>query len=195
MELSELLKSLELSDELVDRITSEMTAQGIFTTNEENVDVRLNKMKEQRDQARADLTAKEEEVTTLTATIAERDETISKHAESVTSLEELRTQLDEATAGKTALERDYKLEGLLRDAGATDIEYMKYKLGEVDVDEEGNFMGLDDRLKELKDNHPKYFGTDNDNQPGKGYQVLDNKLPEGKDTEVDPFNSIVEKYN
>lgn len=195
MELSELLKSLELSDEMVDRITSEMATNGIYTTSEENIDVRFNKMKSERDQARADLTAKEEEVTTLTATIEERDETIASHADSSTDLEELRTQLEEANNGRTKLERSHKLEALLRKSGATDTEYMTYKLGGVDaleVDEEGNFTGIDERLNELKEQHPKYFGVEE--TPVGGYQVIDNKLPEGKTAETDPFSNVLDKY-
>lgn len=196
MDFKELLAGNELSEEQIAKVIADMTENGVYITSEQDADTRLPKMKEQRDKARADLTAEQEKVTELTATVAERDETISKHAESDASIEELRTQLEEANNGRTKLERSHKLEALLRKSGATDTEYMTYKLGGVDaleVDEEGNFTGLDDKLSELKEQHPSYFGEDD--KSAKGYKVVDNKLPEGNSTDVDPFAAKLDKYN
>ncbi|AIM63072.1 phage scaffolding protein [Weissella ceti] len=194
MDFKELLTGNELTEEQVAKVIADMTENGIYITSEQDADTRLSKMKEQRDKARADLTAKEEEVTELTATIAERDETISKHVENESSIEGLRAELEEANNGRTKLERSQKLDALLRKAGATDTEYMAYKLGGVDgleVDDEGNFTGIDERLNELKEQHPKYFGGD---KPANGYEVLDNKLEDGNQPASDPFTTAMEKY-
>ncbi|MHD0286844.1 phage scaffolding protein [Weissella tructae] len=194
MDFKELLTGNELTEEQVAKVIADMTENGIYITSEQDADTRLSKMKEQRDKARADLTAKEEEVTELTATIAERDETISKHVENESSIEELRAELEEANNGRTKLERSQKLDALLRKAGATDTEYMAYKLGGVDgleVDDEGSFTGIDERLNELKEQHPKYFGGD---KPANGYEVLDNKLEDGNSPDSDPFTTAMEKY-
>ena len=73
----------------------------------------------------------------------------------------------------------------LLSSGASDVDYMTYKLGErlnkdgakLELDENGNVKGLESRITELKTAFPKMF--EGGNTP-EGLKVLDEKkLPEG----------------
>lgn len=198
MSFEELLKSLELSDEQIEAINSGMAENSLFLAHEQDLDVRLTKMKEQRDAARTELTEANEKVESLNGQVNDLQATNDANAETLASVDELKEQLESAKGETTKLMRTHKLEAELRKAGATDIEYAMYKLGGVDaveVDEEGNFTNFDDKLTELKDRMPKYFETETPKEPGNGYQTIDNGLAAGGIAESDPFADKLSKYD
>lgn len=91
---------------------------------------------------------------------------------------------------KEALEtkKIFALKEALTKAGAKDVDYMLFKLGDVEMDKDGNIKDLDNKVKELKESNPSFFEGDanqqqqqHQQQPGApGYQVIDNKLDKGK---------------
>lgn len=71
----------------------------------------------------------------------------------------------------------------LTKAGAKDVDYALFKLGQLETDKDGNVKDLDNKIKDLQANLPDYFATD-DNKGGKandegGYKPIDNKLGAG----------------
>ncbi len=98
--------------------------------------------------------------------------TIKEHEETI---EELQKQnADQA--------KKYQLEIALKDAGGTDLEYLQFKLGDVELDEDGNIKDLDNKLKSLKEDHPSFFEGDKITEEDKnknGFRVQDNKLDNG----------------
>lgn len=198
MDFKEVLTTSGLNEEQVNSITAEMAENGIYTTGVQDADTRFEKMKEQRDSARQELSEKKEEVEALETKVTEHETTIEEQKASLGKLDELTTQLEEANQGKTKLQREHALEKALRDAGATDLEYMSYKLGGIDaleVDEDGNFSGLDEKLGELKTAHPKYFASEDKPADDKGYKPVDNGLKTGDVPKIDPFEAKVAMYN
>lgn len=98
--------------------------------------------------------------------------TLSQHEETI---EELQKQnADQA--------KKYQLEIALKDAGGKDLDYLQFKLGDVELDDDGNIKDLDNKLKSLKEDHPSFFEGDDDekNSTNKnGFRVQDNKLDKG----------------
>lgn len=71
----------------------------------------------------------------------------------------------------------------LTKAGAKDVDYALFKLGQLETNKDGSVKDLDNKIKDLQANLPDYFTTD-DNKGGKpndegGYKPIDNKLGAG----------------
>lgn len=99
----------------------------------------------------------------------------SKVTEHETKAKELQEQL----AGER---KNFAVKEALSKEGVSDVDYMLYKLGELEVDDDGNVKELDSKVKELKEANPNFFKADtNDDQEGNppGYQVVDNSLDNG----------------
>lgn len=103
-------------------------------------------------------------------------------------VEALQTQINDykqkAESAQNELAETVKTSAIkdaLRDAGAQDIDYMMFKLGDVEVDKDGSIKDLDSKIKALKEGSPSFFETVNtednisDNGQG-GYKPLDTKL-------------------
>lgn len=105
---------------------------------------------------------------------------------------DIQKQLQEAQSAQVQAEKDLKkiqtdvqLKDKLREAGASDADYMLFKLGEVEVNEDGTIKDLDNKIKALKESSPSHFTSDEPKDPkAPGYNVKDNKLDEGKSTKV-----------
>lgn len=104
---------------------------------------------------------------------------------------DIQKQLQDAQADKEEAEKqlqkfqtDAQLKEKLREAGATDTDYMIFKLGEIEVNKDGTIKDLDNKIKALKESSPSHFeetqapgsqgNQTNPNLPG--YTVKDNKL-------------------
>lgn len=71
----------------------------------------------------------------------------------------------------------------LTKAGAKDVDYALFKLGQLETNKDGSVKDLDNKIKDLQANLPDYFTTDDDkggkpNDEG-GYKPIDNKLGAG----------------
>lgn len=97
---------------------------------------------------------------------------------------ELKTYKDkvsqlEAVAKETVKKQTIK--DALANAKATDVDYLMYKLGEVEVDENGAIKDLENKIKDLQTNHPTFFQATDQNQDNNGFKSLGGAdLPEGK---------------
>lgn len=114
-----------------------------------------------------------------------------------TTINDYKTQIEELETERAEERKAYAVKEALQSAGVSDVEYMVFKLGEVEVDEEGNIKDLENKVKELQEANPTFFtatkeddGTSNDNLGG--FQVLDNKLDSGKQS--DPLESARSEF-
>ncbi len=88
-------------------------------------------------------------------------------------------------AERLAEKKTYALKDALKAAGATDVDYMLFKLGDVEVDKEGNVIELDNKIKSLKEANPTQFpgtepGKGEEGKGAKGFEVIDTGLETGK---------------
>ncbi len=175
MTLEEILKSQGLSDEQVKTITGEMKQNKIFTTSEENLDIRYNKLKGEFD----NLTAKDGESTKLIEQLKAGTKDSEKLQGQITNYETQVAQLQEQLK-QAQLEAEIKV--ALLAARASDVEYMTFKLkekGELELGEDGHIKGIDDKIAGLKTQFPTQFETVAGNS--KGQEIDVNKLPKSDD--------------
>lgn len=90
-------------------------------------------------------------------------------------------QVEQLEGERAAERKTYAIKERLTKEGVTDVDYIKYKLGDVEMDKDGNLVGLDNKLKDLKASNPTFFGAKDESNPNvPGYKVIDNKLDNGK---------------
>lgn len=182
MTLEELLKEQGLSDEQIKAITASMKENKIYTASEENLDIRYGKLKTDYDT----LNTQHGESTKLIEQLkkdAKNDEALQgKITAYETQVADLQKELDEAR-----LESAIKV--ALMNAKTDDVGYMAFKLkegGALELDEDGNIKGIDEKISNLKTQYPTHF--DSGNNPGP--REIDPKpLPEGDhNNDVQPKN-------
>lgn len=182
MTLEELLKAQGLSDEQIKAITASMKENKIYTASEENLDIRYGKLKTDYDT----LNTQHGESTKLIEQLkkdAKNDEALQgKITAYEIQVADLQKELDE-----TRLESAIKV--ALMNAKTDDVGYMAFKLkegGALELDEDGNIKGIDEKISNLKTQFPTHF--DSGNNPGP--REIDPKpLPEGDhNNDVQPKN-------
>lgn len=115
------------------------------------------------------------------------DDLQSKISEYEEQVVDLRTQLEE-----TKLKSTVKV--ALMSENAVDVDYLTFKLNEsgeaIELDENGNIKGWQDKISNLKTKFPKMFESGDSG----GYKILgDNRLPNGGGETVLTRNDILKK--
>ncbi|AEB75895.1 phage scaffolding protein [Clostridium botulinum] len=168
MGIKELLKKLGYSDEDITKIENGMKENKIYTTSEENMDIRYSKLKEQKEQLESDL--------------KEANKTLDKVKKDNKDIESLQTEIEnyknkaaESEAARAKEQKEFTIKSKLKDAGCTDLDYMLYKLGDIeklDIEKE-----LDNKVKELSENNASFFKVENQESNKDNPKIIVNKLP------------------
>lgn len=179
MTIQELLKESGLTDEQIKTISEKMKENKIFTSSEENLDIRYGKLKTDHEG--------------LTKQYTEAQTLIEELKKSSKGNEGLQTKLAEYEAKVTELQKelaDEKLAsaikvGLLSEK-ATDIDYLTFKLkesGELELDDKEQIKGWSDKVDDLKKRFPNQFESTSKTK------IEPNKLKVGKDDDsIEPKN-------
>ena len=175
MKLEDILKAQGLTDEQITAIINSMKENKIFTSSEENLDIRYGKLKTQH-----------EDQTTELQKANELIEELQKQKGNQKKIEEYQKEIEDLK--KEALEDKKKnaLELLLLKSGAKkdDIDYLSFKASKLDdlkYDENGEIKNADDLVKSLKTTYSANFEGSEENKDGKTIQ--EHKLgDEGKKT-------------
>lgn len=188
MDFKSYLLSVGVTEEQASKIVSGMPENKLFLTSEEHLDERYNKLKEQKEQADNDLTAANK----LVDDLKKDNKDVEDLQKKITDYE---GQVEQLKAERLETQKTYSIKEALQKEGVSDVDYMLFKLGELEVDENGHVKDLDNKVKELKEANPTFFTTDNpddkgDNPPG--YQVLDNQLDKGKPS--DPTLAATQEF-
>lgn len=178
MKLEDILKAQGLNDEQIEAVKKAMKENAIFTSSEENLDIRYGKLKTQH-----------EDQTTELQKANELIEELQKQKGNQSKIEEYQKEIEDLK--KEALEEKKKnsLELLLLKSGAKkdDIDYLSFKAGKMDdlkYDENGEIKNADDFVKSLKTTYSANFEGSDENKDGKNIQ--EHKLgDEGKKTNTD----------
>ena len=168
MTLQEILKAKGLSPEDVEAVSGEMKQNQIFTSSHENMDQRYPKLKADFE----GLTTQHGEATKLIeqfkAGAKDNEALQGKIAGYEKTISDLTAQLQQSRL-------DAAVKIALLDAKVTDVDYMTFKLkekGELELDEQGNIKGIEDKLAGLKTQLPDFFGG-----AEKQLEVQPHKLP------------------
>ena len=98
---------------------------------------------------------------------------------------ELKTYKDKVTQLEEQAKESAKqqtIKDALTKAKATDVDYLMYKLGDVEVDEKGEIKDLENKIKDLQTNLPAFFQS-TDPEDNSGFKSLDSAdLPNGQRT-------------
>ena len=188
MTLQEILKAKGLSDEDIESVIGEMKQNKIFTTAEENLDIRYGKLKGDHDT----LTKQHQEATDLIEQLkadnAGNAELQGKISGYETTIADLTKQLEQEKV-------DSALKIALLEANVQDVDYLTFKIkekGEVKLDENGKIKGFDDTIAALKTQFPNQFVTDSskiiDPQPLPGGDKRDNEPTSLADAIAQSYN-------
>lgn len=154
MNFLEILQSNGITDELAVKITSEMKANKIFLANEENLDVRYNKLKVESEADKAELLKSQALISELQNGNKANDELQMKIKEQDDQIATLTKSLEEQKV-ESALDR------ALIEAHVQDVDYVKFKLKEkgtdLKLDENGKLENIKTALDELKLQLPSQF--------------------------------------
>ncbi len=179
MNLQELLKKHGIEDEAkINEFLEDMKTNKIYISNEENIDIRHSKLKDDYDAK----TREHEEATKLIEELKKssegNEENLNKIKDYEGQVATLQKELEE-----TKIESALKV--ALANAKVTDVDYVAFKVkekGELKLDENGNIKGIDETLKEVKTSYPNFFET----EKKKEIDVKD--LGKGDVKEVEPTN-------
>lgn len=179
MTIQEILKAQGLNDEQINKITTSMKENKIYTTSLENVDERYNKLKTQK--------------TELEAQISERDKQLKDLSKNNKDNEELTKQLEQLQLSNkktkedyenkiASIQFDYALEGALTGAKCKNNKALKALLNLDEVKyQDGKLEGLDTQLEGLKKEASYLFEAEQ--QGGSGFNP-----PGGGTPPEDGFN-------
>lgn len=169
MTLAEILKQNGVAEDTIRAIQNDMKAAKLFTTGEENADIRLGKLKGEHESVRQQLEAAQQKIAALEADKAE-------HSGSQEKMDEMHRQLEAAQAALQKSRMDAAIHIALMRSGASDIDYMTWVLQQkgdaLTLDNKGNIDGWNTTLADLKKKYPKQFAS------GGGRTVVENRLPD-----------------
>jgi len=109
-------------------------------------------------------------------------------------IEKYKQEAADKTAELTKTRNESNLREALREAGANDVDYALYKIGELEADSDGNYKDIASAVENFKKDNEKWFvsegegdgegsgGEDSKNKDDKngGYKPIDNGLKNGK---------------
>ena len=154
--MEELLKELGYTDEQIKAIIDGMKNKKIYTSGEENADLRLQKLSE-------DFTAKEGELTKANELIEQLQKGTKGNEELQTKITDYEIEIEKLKDSQHQKDIDnaLKLELLKSKAKADDIDYLIFKIKsnqeeakKIEIDDNGNLKGfkIEDLKKEFKNN-------------------------------------------
>lgn len=149
-----------------------------------NVEAAAKELKEEQGKAfvpKADFNSKNEELKTANDTLNKLQKD-NKDVEALqTTIADYEAQVEKLTAERAEERKSYAIKEALTKEGVSDVDYMLFKLGEVETDKEGNVIDLDNKVKALKESNPSFFGSEEKTKTdAPGYEPIDNKLENGK---------------
>ncbi|BFN03907.1 phage scaffolding protein [Clostridium tetani] len=97
-------------------------------------------------------------------------------------IESYKTKMSEVEIARAKEQKEFTIKSKLKDAGCTDVDYMLYKLGDIeklDIDKD-----LDNKVKELVENNNSFFKVDETKK--QDLKIIVNKL-QGEDNPPQSF--------
>lgn len=155
MTIQEILKEIGLTDEQIGSVAESMKKNRVFTSSEENLDIRYDKLKGDHENLKKQNMEAQSLIEELKKSSKGNESLMAKVSDYEAKIAELSEQLKEeklASAIKV---------GLLSEK-ATDIDYLTFKLkesGDLEMDEKDQIKGWEEKVSELKKKFPGQFET------------------------------------
>ena len=169
--LQEILKAKKIEEKTVNEIMEEMKTNKIYTSAEENLDVRYGKLKDEH--------------ATKTSELEKANSLIEEMKKANKGNETLQGKITEYEGEVTKLQEELKTTKLasaikvaLLSEKAMDVDYLTFKLkekGELELDDNDKIKGWDDKLSGLKTQFPTQF------EGGSTKKIDEHKLEQGQE--------------
>lgn len=151
--------------------------------------------KEQYNNVSAGLKEANKTITSLNAKTQDKPDVQAELATYKTKAEKLESE-------NRQLKIDGQAQNALRAAGAKDVEYAMFKLGNLELDKEGNVKDLESKVKDLQTQIPDYLQAadpkdDKQEQPKdklNGFQQINPNPGNGKQSEPDITQQMVNAF-
>ena len=171
MTIEEILKAQGIEDSQVKGILAAMKENKVYTAGEENLDVRYSKLKDEH-------TGKLAELEKANSLIAELQKSTKGNEQLQAKISQYETEIGELQEQLKKTQMDAAIKVALLSEHALDVDYLTFKLtesGEIELDENGNIKGWDDKIAGLKTKFPTQFETANTEK-----KIEENKLGKGE---------------
>ena len=192
MDLKEILASQSLSEEQITAIETAMKENKIYTSAEENIDIRYNKLKEEKQAQDNEFQKAQELIKQLQDSAKGNEEIQNKIKEYEAQIEQLKTD-----AAKAKLDYAIKAGLLERNVNPDSIDYLLFKINqdnkELKLDENDKLQGID--FDELKTKYVSHFKAEDSNA---GKRLAPNSLPQGGEPNNEPkslADALKQKYS
>lgn len=175
MTIIELLQQIfNATEEQTNSFTNAMKENKIFTTSEENMDIRHSKLKTQFE-------AQGQQLTEALALVDDLKKNSKGNAELLQKLTAFETENEKLKAQVLEAQIDGETQVKLLAAGVKpdDIDYVMFKLkakGPLEQGEDGKVKDLDDKIAALKTQLPAHFNGETKKT------IIENKLPTNQNT-------------
>lgn len=173
MNLIEILKAKGIGDDIITAIQEEMKANKIFTSAEENIDIRYGKLKADHDAVVRERDEGKALIESLQKSNKGNEDLQHQVTDYQTKMEQLQTELQQ-----TKIDSAINVGLLAAGVKAEDVDYVTFKLkakGDIELDDQGNIKGWEDKVAALKTQFPANFAS----AGGKKYE--EHKLPDGNE--------------
>lgn len=181
--MEELLKKLGYTDEQIQKIIGGMKENKIYTTTEEKIEERYNKLKEQK-------VALDEQIKVANSTIEDLKKNNTDNETLQSKISDYETKVNEYEKQIQDMQFNYAVDGALKGANVRNTKAIKALLNMDNVKIDGeNILGLTEQLETLKESDSYLFETTvtgNDPTDGKSN-------PTPQDT-TDLRSALAQKY-
>ena len=192
MTLAEILAAQNLTEEQINAITAAMKENKIYTSAEENIDIRYNKLKEEKQAQDNEFQKAQELIKQLQDSAKGNEEIQNKIKEYEAQIEQL-----QADAAKAKLDYAIKTSLLERNVNPDSIDYLLFKINqdnkELKLDENDKLQGID--FDELKTKYVSHFKAEDSNA---SKRLDPNSLPQGGEPNNEPkslADALKQKYS
>lgn len=192
MDLKEILASQSLSEEQITAIETAMKENKIYLADEENLSIRYNKLKEEKQAQDNEFQKAQELIKQLQDSAKGNEEIQNKIKEYEAQIEQLKTD-----AAKAKLDYAIKAGLLERNVNPDSIDYLLFKINqdnkELKLDENDKLQGID--FDELKTKYVSHFKAEDSNA---GKKLDPNGLPKGDEPSNEPkslADALKQKYS
>lgn len=192
MDLKEILAAQNLTEEQINAITAAMKENKIYTSAEENIDIRYNKLKEDKQAQDNEFQKAQELIKQLQDSAKGNEEIQNKIKEYEAQIEQLKTD-----AAKAKLDYAIKTGLLERNVNPDSIDYLLFKINqdnkELKLDENDKLQGID--FDELKTKYVSHFKVEDSNA---SKRLDPNSLPQGGEPNNEPkslADALKQKYS
>ena len=192
MQFNEILAAQSLTEEQITAIEAAMKENKIYTSAEENIDIRYNKLKE-------DKQAQDNELQKAQELIKQLQDSAKGNEEIQAKIKEYEAQIERLQADAAKAKLDYAIKtGLLeRNINPDSMDFLLFKINqdnkELKLGENDKLEGID--FDEIKTKYASHFKAEDSSASKK---LEPNSLPQGGETNNEPkslADALKQKYS